>query len=55
MVQPATTQNAQGMQEQGADRGVLAPRTFLSEQSVGSVIRNTMALYRSNFRPLFLA
>lgn len=28
--------------------------SFIAEQSTGSLLRNVMALYRSNFRPLFL-
>lgn len=32
----------------------VAPRAFISEQTAGSLLRNALGLYRSNFRPLFL-
>jgi hypothetical protein len=55
MAGPITTRDAQGLGGEPAAADTFAPRTFIAEQSAGSLLRNTVAVYRANFRPLFLA
>jgi hypothetical protein len=54
MAQPIA-QDEHDLALQPARAGTTAPRAFIAEQSVGSLLRNTVALYRSNFRALALA
>ena len=55
MAQPTATHGAQGLEREPALAGTVVPRAFIAEQSAGTLLRNTLALYRTNFRPLFLA
>jgi hypothetical protein len=54
MGQPATTHGTGNLDPGPATLSGVVPRSFISEQSAGSLLRNALALYRSNFRPLFL-
>ena len=54
MAQPIA-HDEQDLALQPARANTIAPRAFIAEQSVGSLLRNTVALYRTNFRALVLA
>jgi hypothetical protein len=54
MAQTAATPSARELDGGPATTGEVVAPAFIAEQTAGSLVRNTLTLYRSSFRPLFL-